>query len=445
MKKNTKIKIIVILFIILIIALIYLNYKRATDETVILNAKTSSIFENVNTTAYVDVTKYIVYGTHFNLEGTIEIPKISGISIYKANVVIKNLEQEEITLDSDYDYSDGTLSFSSIDKINEGLYLEDLEQSNYYIFLKVTFSNNEVSYYSLKNATEYADLTYYTVTKNNSNNKIYINFADYNNINYMQLAVSEVEELPDDVYDIVIDPGHGGSDLGAKYDDYNEAEIVLDYGLALQQKLEEAGYKVLLTRNKSQSSTEDTTTNMYDDNGRVTIANESHAKILISLHMDKNTTGLSSGGIEVYAPGNCNLEFAETLADNLISTAKTTYSPLSLYKKEDGVYVHNFNNAEILAQKNNATKNGYEPYNITTSTPYLYMIRETGGIATNAYIDGRNTAYSGNKYYNSNVGIESYMLELGYINIKSDLNNVLTNQDLYIQAIADSIDLEFSK
>jgi hypothetical protein len=25
------------------------------------------------------------------------------------------------------------------------------------------------------------------------------------------------------------------------------------------------------------------------------------------------------------------------------------------------------------------------------------------------------------------------------------LNNVLTNQDLYIQAIADSIDLEFSK
>ena len=443
MKKNTKIKIIVVLFVILMVYLIYLNYKKANDETAIIATKRAEVFENVDSSTYAKVTKYIVYGTHFNIEGTIDIPKISGISISRVSVIVENLEQEEININPDYSYKDGILSFSTADEINSGIYLEGLQESNYYIFIKVTFSNNEIHYYSLQNATQYEDITYYTITKNNSNNKIYINFNTYNNIQYMELAVSKAQELPDDVYDIVIDPGHGGSDLGGKSGEYNEAEIVLDYGLALQQKLEELGYKVLITRDKSQSSTEDTTTNMYDDNGRVTIANESHAKLLISIHMDSNSYNLSSGGIEVYAPCDCNLDFAKTLADNLVSIAKASYSPLNLYKKDDGVYVQNFNQLDILAQKNNAIKNGYEPYDITTSTPYLYIIRETGGIATNAYVDGRNTAYSANKYYKSNVGIESYMLELGYIDIKSDLNNVLKNQSLYIQAIADSIEKFF--
>ena len=422
------------------ISYIYDNYKTANDETVILETKRAEIFQNVNSSIYAKVTKYIVYGTHFNLEGTIEIPSISGISVSKVEVIIENLEQDEIVLTSDYSYSSETISFSTIEKINDGLNLEELKQSNYYILVKVTFSNNETNYYSLQNDTDYEDITYYTITKDNSNNKVYINFNEYNDIQYMELAVSEVEELPDDVYDIVIDPGHGGSDLGSESDGYNEAEIVLEYGLALQEKLEEMGYKVLITRDVSQSSSEDTTTNMYDDDGRVTIANESQAKLLISIHFDSNMYNLSSGGIEVYAPCNCNLDFAKTLADNLVSTAGASYSPFTLYKEDDGVYVQNFTEYNIQVQEEVAIRNGYEPYNITTSTPYLYIIRETGGIATNAYVDGRNSTYSANKYYDSNVGIESYFLELGYIDIDSDLENVLENKDLYIQAIADSIE-----
>ena len=83
---------------------------------------------------------------------------------------------------------------------------------------------------------------------------------------------------------------------------------------------------------------------------------------------------------------------------------------------------------------------GYSPYeNITTSTSYLFMLRETGGIATNAYVDGRNTNYSANKYYNSNVGLESYLVELGYMSVSEDLYNVLNNSDSYMEAIAESI------
>ena len=70
-----------------------------------------------------------------------------------------------------------------------------------------------------------------------------------------------------------------------------------------------------------------------------------------------------------------------------------------------------------LEYENTANKKGYEPYKITTDTPYLYTIREVGGIATNAYVDGRNKDYSKNEYYRTNQGIECYQIELGYINL----------------------------
>ena len=40
------------------------------------------------------------------------------------------------------------------------------------------------------------------------------------------------------------------------------------------------------------------------------------------------------------------------------------------------------------------------------------MLRETGGIVTGAYVDGRNKEFGKNKYYNSNIGVEAYLLEL---------------------------------
>ena len=42
-------------------------------------------------------------------------------------------------------------------------------------------------------------------------------------------------------------------------------------------------------------------------------------------------------------------------------------------------------------------------------------------------------------YYNSNIGVESYLIELGYIINKTDLNTMLNNQKAYIEAIAKSI------
>lgn len=68
------------------------------------------------------------------------------------------------------------------------------------------------------------------------------------------------------------------------------------------------------------------------------------------------------------------------------------------------------------------------------------MIRETGGFMTGAYIDDSNPDRVGvNPYYNSNIGNESYLLELGYLSNTEDLNILLEKEDKYVEAIVRSI------
>ena len=340
---------------------------------------------------------------------------------------------------SDFKYSDNSISFSTSDEINSGIDLENFDIGHYYILLKATYSNSDVKYYSLVNSSEYKDITYYTITKNNSNKKIDISFEKYNDIPYMSINVSKINSLPEDVYDIAIDPGHGGLDKGAISGDYTEAKLVLECSSILKAKLENLGLKVFVSRDENSSPKEDTANNMYDENGRVNIINKSSAKLLVSLHINSNTYDKNTGGIEVFAPNDCNLDFASLMAKNIVEKANSYYSEYKTHKKSDGVYVRNFNKLDISAFKNRAEKNGYEPYNITTSTPYLYIIRETGGICTNAFADGRNTSYGKNNYYNSNIGRESYYIELGYMAVEKDLNNIINNSDSYMEGISEAI------
>ena len=206
---------------------------------------------------------------------------------------------------------------------------------------------------------------------------------------------------------------------------------MLEYGKNLKEKLEEKGYKVKLTRN-DENTASFTDKNMYDENGRITVSCESKAKYMISLH----TNDEGGDGIEVYVPNNSDMSLAKKIADNLYNGTDLEFSTNNLYKELDGVYLKNYNKDTINKSNANMKKQGMEPYNLTTNTPRLYTIREVGGIATNAYVDGRNTAYSANKYFNSNQGIECYQIFLG--SIKKDKDILIEEGDDVAKAISNA-------
>ena len=222
---------------------------------------------------------------------------------------------------------------------------------------------------------------------------------------------------------------------------YKEAEFAMKYSLALKKSLEELGLKVMLTRDGTEDTSEDSkfsVYSVYDKDGRVNLVGKSKAKYNLSIHLNSLDVKTISG-TEIYAPNNANLDIAQAFADNIVKMANTTYSTRSIDKVSNGVYVRTYTDEEIQKSNESSKKAGYEPYPITTNTPYLYMIREVGGKTTGAYVDGRNKRYGKNEYYQSDIGVESYLIELGYIINKKDLNNMINNQEAYIKAIQKTV------
>lgn len=383
-----------------------------------------------------ELTSFYTYGKSFNITG--KLSNISKDNLENAKIVITDGLDFEESYALNYDFEENYLKFSSDKEINNGIILDKLEEGEYFLLLRLTLNNSvDPRYYSFSNSSNYEKLDYYTISKENTNKKVDISFyeKEYDEKKY-KLSILKVENanLPEDIYDIVIDAGHGGKDVGERSGATTEADLSLEYAKLLKDALESKGYKIKLTRDDNNTGSY-TYTNMYDSNGRISIACSSKAKLLISFHVNNGVNNLS--GFEIYAPCKSNLKFAEEMSNKINESSSITFSNNNSFKKFDGVYVRNFTKNVIKEYQNSANRKGYEPYNITTDTPYLYTIREVGGIATGAYVDGRNKDYSKNEYYDSNHGIECYQIELGYI--KTNLDIIKNEKQNYISAITEAI------
>lgn len=119
---------------------------------------------------------------------------------------------------------------------------------------------------------------------------------------------------PTPSHTIVIDPGHGGIDWGTYHTNANgkidlkESNVVLNIGLKTKELLEAEGYKVVITRtddnlvDKAQTDVNgDGTVDPYDDlQARVNIANDAHADLFLSIHVNSSAAGNDAGGIETW-------------------------------------------------------------------------------------------------------------------------------------------------
>ena len=369
------------------------------------------------------IEKYSIFGTHLNIRGCIN-NKIDN----KLLLVLKNTK-EEIIIDSIFESVNNKTCFNLSNKNTEGINLDELKQGEFLLLVK----ENE-KYYTLENKTSNSDLEYYTITRDNKNNKININFNEYKNKKYLSLKIVE-SNLPEEIYDISIDPGHGGNDIGASYKlngkTYNESDLTLKISLLLKQELEKLGLKVKLTREN------DIFLDPYGESGRAVIPNEVKAKYSLSLHLNSAVGTMNYGGVEVYTPNDIDYEFASMLANNISEIVNYSKKPTD--KISNGVYFTYFTKQDIQESKEEMQNKDMKPYDIKVGSPYMYMIREVGGANTGAYIDGRNKEHGLNKYYNSNQTAEPYLIELGYINYKRDLENIVKKSDSFAKAINNAI------
>ena len=410
---------------LLILLLIFLavGCSVGSKETDVLEEEVFSFTNDINSD--ITINKYTIYGRFFNLEGETDISS-------NLTLVLKNNDEE---LEYPIYKEENNTSFKTNKLINEGINLECIDEGSYLVLLK---SGEE--YYNLKDESgkNYKNLEYYTITKNNENYKITVSFENILDKSYLILDCKK-ENLPNDVYDIVIDPGHGGVDVGAISGKYTESKINLEYGLLLKEKLEELGLKVKLTRDT------DTSISNYGEKGRVSVPYKSKAKLLLSIHLNSATLNVGSGGIEVYVPNNSDIKFAKSLADKVVENTSTIYSKNSSCRVEKGVYLRTLTKNDLVELENDAKKDGYTAYErATTNSTYYYMIRETGGLITGAYIDGRNPKKEGNPYYNSNHGCESYLVELGYLSSSTNLNILLSEKEKYVEAIVKAVNIELN-
>lgn len=109
---------------------------------------------------------------------------------------------------------------------------------------------------------------------------------------------------------IVIDPGHGGEDLGVRTGDgdnaVNESDIVFDLATRLEGRLTALGVTTWLTRGRHVGS---------DDASRARFANAQGADLVISLHVDATPSPRANGvATYYYGAGEVSSSIGERFA-----------------------------------------------------------------------------------------------------------------------------------
>ncbi|MCB1081337.1 MAG: N-acetylmuramoyl-L-alanine amidase [Chlamydiia bacterium] len=89
---------------------------------------------------------------------------------------------------------------------------------------------------------------------------------------------------------IVIDPGHGGFDIGATVQSVEEKALALQTATLVKQYLHDKGYRVILTRSRDV---------FVSLKKRTSIANDTKSKLFVSIHFNA-FKGTDVKGIEIY-------------------------------------------------------------------------------------------------------------------------------------------------
>ena len=196
-------------------------------------------------------------------------------------------------------------------------------------------------------------------------------------------------------YTIVVDPGHGGHDSGARGNGYNEKDIALQVATKLANNLRR-DYNVIMTRDSDFFVPLDT---------RAKIGNDANADFFISIHLNSSSSS-SANGTEVYYFNKKDQNNYAAQVAKFENKVDSSYgdTPFSDFILNDIFYKKNQKTSQAVA---GAVLDGL--INLTG-------LRRRGVLGANfAVLRGSNSP--------------SILVELGFMNNYSDLSKFLSPDD----------------
>jgi N-acetylmuramoyl-L-alanine amidase len=211
---------------------------------------------------------------------------------------------------------------------------------------------------------------------------------------------------------VVLDPGHGGIDVGALgLHDTIEKDVVLAFARALKAKLEEQGLvRVLMTRS------DDTFVSLGD---RVKVAQAEQASLFISIHADTVKANSEVRGLTIYT----NSERAsDAEAARLAESENRSDQVAGLDASDDGEEVNGIL-GDLMRRE-------------TRTYSHLFARTLVGQITAASKLN-KNPQRSARFMVLRAPDVPSVLVELGYLSSKSDVE--LLNAQAWREKAADSV------
>ena len=129
-----------------------------------------------------------------------------------------------------------------------------------------------------------------------------------------EVVEPEIEKPKNYIATVVIDPGHGDWDPGANVGNVLEKDISLTTSKAIEQALDEANIKAVLTRETDISLSD----NKIDDlKKRAAKSAENNANYFVSIHVNSFDESDEVSGFEIYKKNDESYSLAQNIGKNI--------------------------------------------------------------------------------------------------------------------------------
>lgn len=355
------------------------------------------------------ITDYLLYGESLGLfADTYEMGQKD--ALYNKNIMFRNL-----CTGSEFVYLLGS-------EVDKQIPIYELPVGVYEVFVSSLLKNERI--YMPEEVNE----SFYTVTRGGINHKVTLIaddnyfYPDVEELNlekpYLFVEVTQ-ESLPDEYYDILIDPGHYTNDYGPIVERGHaanglvESEETYKAAVEMARVLSEAGLKVKLVRD------DENIVDTYGEGGRVWQVYNTKAKYYISNHLnaldDKRVHGT-----EVMYSSYASSVLAETVLRKIVDNSDLVIS---------GNIGYNNPIPSVLPCKRTAA--GYDN---------MMMLREPGGKALGAG-EISELAQTLNKPFieGKSYGAQAILIEYLYMSNSSDAAKWKENYKQYASLAAQGI------